>query len=238
MPTPSYNITCTQNRVIARDVYELRFTKPDGLSFKPGQFVLFDVPLVENTADIQTRAYSIASAPSEKDLLFVIKLKTGGRASRWIVESLKVGDTVRIQGPFGVFTLDRSSPRDWLLVATSAGLAPFRSQLAAFLSEETTRRIDMIFGVHAEEDFFWLDELRSFEKSYPNFHVHPTLSKPSPSWFGHVGRVQTLLPEILGGRTAMKVYICGNPDMTKDVKRICIEEFHLPKANVHMEGYI
>jgi len=237
MPISSYLITCTDNRVIARDVYEIRFTKPEGFTFIPGQFVLFDVPLLENLSDVQTRAYSIASAPQEGDLLFVIKMKAGGRASRWFVESLKVGDTVRMQGPFGVFTLDRSVPNDWLFVCTSAGLAPFRSQLVAFLPQEA-RRIDLIFGVHAEEDFFWLDEIRALLKSHPNFRLHLTLSVSSSSWTGHVGHVQTLLPDLLKNRPGTKVYICGNPEMTKEVKRMCIEEFALPKADVHMEGYI
>lgn len=237
MPTPSYIITCLENRVIAHDVHELRFTKPEGFTFIPGQFVLFDIPLLENLADIQTRAYSIASAPLEKDLLFVIKMKQGGRASRWFVESLKAGHDVRMQGPFGVFTLDRSVPNDWLLIATSAGLAPFRSQLVAFLTEEK-RRIDLIFGVHAEEDFFWLDEIRGLLKSHPNLRLHLTLSVPSPSWPGHVGHVQTLLPDLLKNRPATRVYICGNPEMTKDVKRLCIEAYGVAKSDVHMEGYI
>ncbi|TSC99703.1 MAG: phenol hydroxylase [Candidatus Peregrinibacteria bacterium Greene1014_49] len=102
MPVPSFTTTCLGNRIIARDVYEFLLQKPEGFSYKAGQFVLFDVPLMENPADIQTRAFSIASAPQEKELLFVAKMKEGGRASRWIAEALNAGSSVRLQGPFGV----------------------------------------------------------------------------------------------------------------------------------------
>ncbi|MBI3619465.1 hypothetical protein HY213_05540, partial [Candidatus Peregrinibacteria bacterium] len=59
MPLPVHTIRCLSLRVIAPDVYEVVFTKPEGFSFRAGQFVLFDVPLIENRDDIQTRAFSI-----------------------------------------------------------------------------------------------------------------------------------------------------------------------------------
>lgn len=237
MPTPSYTAVCTSNTLIAKDIYEVRFTKPKDLAFAPGQFLLFDVPLIGHPEDIQTRAYSIASSPLEDELLFVFKIKEGGRASRWVMEELKVGDTVRMQGPFGVFTLNRDSDKDWILIATSTGVAPFRSQLVSLLQEEK-RRIDLLYCVRSEEDLFWTDTFESMAKDHPNLQLHITLSKPGPAWKGHTGRVQTLLPNILSGRPNVIVYICGSPEMTKEVKTLCMEEYGLEKRDVHAEGYV
>src|SRR5687768_9109491 len=101
MPVITYTVGCLRNDVIADGVYEFELEKPAGFSFKPGQFVLFDVALVEKPDDIQTRAFSIASAPSEDTLLFVAKMIPGGRASRWIEELLRRGSVVSMKGPFG-----------------------------------------------------------------------------------------------------------------------------------------
>jgi ferredoxin-NADP reductase len=75
-----FTTTCLSKRRIAPGVYELRFKKPETLAFIAGQFLLFDVPLAGKPDDIQPRAYSIASTPTENDLLFVIKLVPNGRA--------------------------------------------------------------------------------------------------------------------------------------------------------------
>lgn len=238
MPVPSYKIRCTHHARIANGVYEFHFEKPENFSFKAGQFVLFDVPLIDNPTDIQTRALSIASAPHESLLMFVNKQKEGGRASRWIEHILKPGTEVRIQGPFGNFLLDPEDEKTHLFIATSTGVAPFRSQMLDTLSREQTKKMDLIFGVRSEEDLFWKEEFESIARQYPNVFVHFPLSKPSDEWKGHKGRVQTLVPLIVPDITERQIYVCGSPDMTKDVKQLCLEEWHVEKKDLHVEGYI
>lgn len=238
MPVPSFTTTCLSNRVIARDIYEFRLKKPEGFSFKAGQFVLFDVPLLENAADIQTRAFSIASAPQEEDLLFVAKMKEGGRASRWIAESLKAGSSVRLQGPFGVFTLTPENAKEVLFIATSTGVAPFRSQIVEALRYGDTRRMDLIFGVRSEEDLFWVEEFTKLSTQYPQFSLHASLSGGSDVWKGHRGRVQTVTKIAVPDAALRQVYICGSPAMTMEMKKMCLEEWKMEKKDLHVEGYI
>lgn len=238
MALPVYTLTCTKKERIARGVYDIRFTKPEGFSFKPGQFVLFDVPLVENPADIQTRAFSLASTPTEPEFIVVAKMKEGGRASRWIEEILETGSTVSTKGPFGNFLLDTDADKELLFVATSTGVAPFRSQILHALENGDTRRMDLVFGVRHEEDMFWKEELETLTQRYPNFYAHPALSGPSEHWTGHVGRVQTLVPLIAKEMFRKKVYVCGSPDMTKELKQLCLESWGVQKQDLHVEGYI
>ncbi|MEQ1849679.1 MAG: FAD-binding oxidoreductase [Candidatus Peribacteraceae bacterium] len=237
MPTPRHTIVCTKKELVAPGVYELRFMKPAELHFQAGQFLLFDVPHLENPADIQPRAYSIASAPNESELLFCIKLKEGGRASTWIVESLDIGTSVSAVGPLGLFTV-RDNEHELFFVATGAGLAPFRSQIKHALESGDTRPMHLVFGVRNPEDFFWVHELKSLAEKYQNFSLHCTLSGESAEWNGMKGRVQTVLPRIITKSDASSVYICGAPEMVSDVKKYCIESLGLPKGQVHAEGYI
>jgi NAD(P)H-flavin reductase len=238
MPVPSYTLTCTDNRRIARDVYEFRFDRPKELHFRAGQFVLFDVALLEDAANIQTRAFSIASAPSESDLLFVAKLKEGGRASRWVAESLKVGSTVRTQGPFGNFLVQKENAKDLLFIATSTGVAPFRSQIIDTLQSDPLKKIDLIFGVRAQEDMFWKEEFERLSQKYENFFLHLTLSGPTENWDGHKGRVQTLVELVFKDFSNKNVYVCGSPEMTRELKQLCLEKWGIEKGDLHVEGYI
>jgi len=238
MPVPSFQLRCTHNKLIAKGVYEFRFAKPENFSFKAGQFVLFDVWLIDNPADIQTRALSIASAPNEPELIFVNRQKEGGRASTWIEKILKSGTEVRMQGPFGNFHLDEMNEKNYLFIATSTGVAPFRSQILDTASAKSDKRMDLILGVRTEEDLFWKAEFESMAQQYSNVFVHFPLSQPLENWTGHRGRVQTLVPLIAPDITERQIYICGSPDMTKELKRLCLEEWHVEKKDLHVEGYI
>ncbi len=238
MALPVHTLTCTKKEKIARDVYDIRFTKPEGFVFKPGQFVLFDVPLVENPGDIQTRAFSLASTPSEPELTVVAKMKEGGRASRWIEEILEIGTPVAMKGPFGNFKLDTQTDKDYLFVATSTGVGPFRPMILEALERGDSRKMDLIFGVRSEEDLFWQEEFERMSQTYENFFLHIALSGPSEAWTGHRGRVQTLMPHVANPFFSKNIYVCGSPDMTKDLKKHCLEDWGVQKQDLHVEGYI
>ena len=139
MPVPIYTTTCISKSLIARGVYEFRFSKPEGFSFLPGQYVLFNVPLIDNPQDVQIRALSLASLPSEGELVFVAKIVPGGRASRWIEELLSPGVTATFLGPFGRFLLNTTTDKDFLFIATGTGLAPFRPMILQALTPPPPR---------------------------------------------------------------------------------------------------
>lgn len=238
MAISNFIATCTKNEPIAREIHEVRFTKPSDFTFKAGQFVLWDVPLVDDPEDIQTRAYSIASAPHEDELIFIVKILPEGRAGRWVSQVLKEGTEVRMQGPMGVFVMDPAISGDCVMVCTGTGFAPLRSQIMDALERGDTRRFDVFIGSLSEEFIFWEKEWKQFCEEHPNVAIHYALDKPSDSWTGHKGWVQTLIPKVIENFAGKNVFICGNPKMTKDVKELCTNKWSVPADRIHMEGYI
>ncbi len=239
MPVPTYTVRCTENTLIARDVYQVRFAKPEGFMFKPGQFILFDVPHPDNKEDIQARAYSIASTPDEPDLLFAIKLTPGGRMSRWLVEKITPGKSSFVmKGPFGTFVVDPNPDRELLFLCTSTGNGPFRSQIKAALEAGDRRPMDLIYGVRSEEDLFWEQEFTQLANQYDTLSLHFCLSQGSDAWTGHRGRVQTLIPQVVRDFSRKSLYACGSPVMTKEIKELALTQWGMTKKDVHVEGYI
>ncbi len=238
MTTLTFQTTCIYNRLIARDIYEFALEKPQGFTYEPGQFVLFSVPLLENPADIQPRAYSIASAPREPDLRFILKLREGGRASRWCTGVLRERMPVAMQGPFGSLLLDRATTKDYLFLCTSTGIAPFRSMILSALAAGDTRRMDILFGAWNEEGVFWTEDFQRLAASHPSFRHHIVLDSPSPAWNGHRGHVQDIAPQIVPDCGRRSIYICGNPVMVAAAKQCCLSQWEMPKDALHVEGYI
>ncbi len=238
MPLKIYTVTCTRNERIAHAVHELTFTKPEGFTFVPGQFVMFHVPAADGASAPQPRAYSIASTPSEKEILIAIKLKPGGLASTWVEQRLRVGDTVEMKGPIGVFRVRADDRHPLLFVCTGAGIAPFRPMILSVLGQDPLWQIDLVHGVSTEEDLFWHREMGILTEQHRNFRVHHVLSRPRADWTGPRGHVQDVLPSLIGDLPSRSVLVCGNPDMTGELKRLCLNAWNVPKDQFHMEGYV
>lgn len=236
MPLPSFLTTVTRKATIADRTIEFSCEKPNAFTFRAGQFVMFDAPLMESPADIQPRAYSIASAPHENELLFVVKLKEGGRFSRYLSNVITIGTSLRMQGPLGVFTI-RPSDHHIVLVATGSGIAPFRSQILCLLRENDLRPLTLIMGVRHPQEWIWLHEFRVLSEAHPMLRILPCLSGGDPEWTGLRGRVTEHLAHVIENPITTDLYACGSPAMVKDVQALAMS-LGVPKAQAHIEGYI
>jgi hypothetical protein len=120
-------------RDLTHDVREirLRLIQPARISFKPGQFISFEVA-IPGFPRPGMRPYSIISSPNKPYRVdLVLNRVEGGPGSSYLF-GLKPGPSTRFKGPAGTFYL-RESTKRLLFVATGTGIAPFRSMLASLV---------------------------------------------------------------------------------------------------------
>lgn len=203
----------------------LRLTGPDAITFKPGQYIQFQVPEYEQCPESVYRAYSIASAAYEPNgITLVITRAPGGLATTYIHEVLKEGDEVTFNGPYGDFHL-RDSDREILLVATGSGLAPIMSILRQIAKEGITRKTTLIFGARQEKNLFYLKEIQALKERIPGLEVFFTLSSPEEDrWEGERGRVTDVLEKIVRNGANKEAYLCGNPAMIEATVELLIKK--------------
>ena len=88
----------------------LHFEKPDGFTFKPGQFANFTL---DSRAAIDaggsTRTLSIASAPHEKDLMVAMRMRETG--FKRAASALPIGAPFLLEGPYGNLILRTKTSR-------------------------------------------------------------------------------------------------------------------------------
>src|SRR4029077_10315428 len=125
---------------------ELEVNGVTRFGFVPGQWL--SVQLTPPHAREMTRAYSIASPPSENGhVAFCLNRVQDGFMSNHLCD-IKEGEIITVQGPFGDFIL-RPPLRDTVFIATGTGIAPFRSILHWLLAEDERhqgRRFWLLFG--------------------------------------------------------------------------------------------
>jgi ferredoxin-NADP reductase len=215
---------------------ELEVNGVPRFGFVPGQWL--SVKTTTPDGEEMTRAYSIASPPSENGhFAFCLNRVQDGFMSNYLC-SLEAGAKIAFQGPFGDFIL-RPTLRDTVFVATGTGIAPFRSMLHWLLAENDRHQghqFSLLFGARREQDIYYRDEFEELAARHANFHFLPTLSRAAAEWKGLRGYVQEHLPEIVGTRTDMHAYICGLDKMVKENREL-LKSLGWDRTSIRYEKY-
>ncbi len=215
---------------------ELEVSGVTRFGFVPGQWLSVKTSTPEG--EEMTRAYSIASPPSENGLFaFCLNRVQDGLMSNYLC-NLDPGAKIEFQGPFGDFIL-HPPLRDTVFIATGTGIAPFRSMLHWLLAESDRhlgRDFWLLFGARHEQDIYYREEFEQLAAGHANFHFLPTLSRGGEEWKGLRGYVQEHLSEVVGARTDMHAYICGLDKMVK-ANRELLKSLGWDRTSVRYEKY-
>ena len=212
-------------------VLRLELLDPDEIRFQAGQFVSFEVPKPGLPFPV-TRPYSIASPPSNRDVIdLLFNLVPDGPGSTYLF-SLQSGNPVSFKGPAGTFVLRAYPDRRLLFVATGTGIAPLRSMIHARLPSPTP--VTLIWGLRNERDLYYQDELADLAAQFPEFSYRITLSQPTAEWKGATGRVQSVVEAATNRVDDVAVYVCGSRAMIQSVSALIRSRGVCP---IHWEQY-
>ncbi len=204
--------------------------------FVPGQWL--SLKHVRPDGEEITRAYSIASAPSENShFTLCLNRVQDGFMSNFLCD-MEEGDEIGCQGPFGDFIL-RPPMRDTIFIATGTGIAPFRSMLHWVLADPArhqNKQLWLVFGNRTESDIYYNEEFLRFARDHANFHYMPTLSRGGGEWPGLRGYVQEHVPRIVQDRKDMHAYICGLDKMIK-ANRELLKSLGWDRKDIRYEKY-
>jgi len=253
-----YHATVVSNENVATFIKELvlKLDPDENLEFQAGAYIQIDVPEYElsfsefrvrvperfrpdwdafNLWGLQSiadepifRAYSLASPPSEKNILrFTIRIATPppgaveappGVGSSYIFY-LKPGDRVILSGPYGDFFV-KDTDREMCFVGGGAGMAPLRSHIFHQLNTlKTKRKMTFWYGARSMQELFFAEEFRDLEKNFDNFSFYVALSQPKPEddWEGMTGYIHQCLHDKYLNKhedpTEVEYYLCGPPVM-------------------------
>ena len=215
--------TILERRELTPDHWLMWIEKPEGFTFKPGQYCTIGSEGIE-------RAYSIASAPHEERLELFIELvpyEEGGHLTPLLYE-MKPGDKLTIRPRAkGIFTFNPNF-KNHLLVATVTGVVPYISYIRDYLHRgESGHRFFVLEGASYDDEFGYDDELERYTSQHPDMVTFiPTVSRPNEErnsgWKGETGRVNAIVePQVekLGlAKDDTLIYACGHPGMIEDVK--------------------
>ena len=233
VPEQTEELTVETLEPLTRDIYRLVLDATQ-LKFRPGQYVDIHIPDADDV-----RSFSMANLPESGKLEFMIKAYPEGHFSGLLSGGeIKEGGTLSVTGPYGVFTLRRTSDRPLLFIGGGAGMAPILALLRALAEESSPRSAVFYYGARTPEDLFHLEELAELEKRLPNFRFVAALSdcEDASDWEGEQGLITDVVQRCEDDLSGMDAYLCGPPPMV-DAAITMLDAAGVPEDRVFYDKF-
>lgn len=230
VPAKVYRLARPSHDVV---VLNLRFPAGVKVKFRAGQYlqVIMD--------DGERRSFSMANPTSEKDgAQLHIRQVPGGRFSDAIVSGLKVGDSLRVELPFGDFFLREDGEKPILLIATGTGFAPIKSIVEDALKRGVRRPMTLYWGARTQADLYMAELPMRWAAQHPFFTFVPVLSEGGADWRGRRGLVHEAALADYPDLSGHQVYACGNPLMTDACRRQFVALRGLPENEIYCDAFV
>lgn len=207
----------------------LRPNKP--LHFVSGQ--CFELGLSSNLA----RMYSANSLPSDPELTFHVQIHRDGRASRYLTDVLKIGDTVRLRGPYGTAYLRQHHSAPTLFASSGTGLGPMLAQLRSLADAGASHPVHVYAGFAMSEDAYGWEELERAAKNLKSLRrCERVIGGGSLRRADRHGLLTDILATDLSKLHSWRAYVFGSPHAVDSTARLLRRKGIAPEK-LHAEPF-
>jgi ferredoxin-NADP reductase len=227
-----YVARVVSSRQLTPSSYGIILEKPPGFSFRPTQFTFLQI---ETDEGADARPMSLATSPTRSTLEYGIRISDSSFKRAFV--SLRKGDEVLVQGPFGDFILDEERPA--VLLAGGIGITPLKGMAEYAADKGLLIDVRLVYSNREEEEIAYRAELEELEKRNPRFSVVHTLTGAvAKRWRGRTGRIDArLLQETTHAIAKPVYYICGTPGMVSSVFETLVSGLSVPEEDIRAEVF-
>jgi ferredoxin-NADP reductase len=212
-------------------VKSYRFARPRPFSYRAGQFTFVTVEVDEQKIQ---KPLTLSSSPTEPDYIEFTKKSTGHPFSNGL-DALKVGNKVKLDAPYGNFTLDEKLPSVTML-AGGMGITPMRSMCKYCTDMKLPSVVTLLYANNIEADIVFRREFEEMQSQNRNLKVVLTLAEGGSEWKGRTGRINAdMIREEVPDYLTTVFYVCGPPAMV-DAMRAVLRDLRVAEKSVRTEN--
>jgi CDP-4-dehydro-6-deoxyglucose reductase/ferredoxin-NAD(P)+ reductase (naphthalene dioxygenase ferredoxin-specific) len=217
---------------MTHDIKRIRLEIAEGgpFTFSPGQYCAV------RFGDLPPRDYSMANTPETEGIEFHVRHVPDGKSSGHVADRLAVGDTVKVEGPFGSSWLRETHRGPIFALAGGSGLAPIKSIVERALEIGMTQDINLYFGVRDERDIYLEAHFGRLCASHTNLSFIPVLSEPSGTTCRRTGLLHQALAADIIDVDGCKAYLAGPPPMVEAATALLLER-GMRRDDIHADAF-
>lgn len=231
------NVKLLKKEEIANGTMAFYFEKPEGFEFRAGQFA--DYTLInppETDAEGNTRGFSIITAPFEEYIGAATRLRD--TAFKRVLKDLPIGTEVKLDAPYGDFTLHKTETTPAVFLIGGIGVRPVRSMIAQATHDKTAHKITLIHSSRTPDDMPFMADFERLSKENPNFAYVPVASDSAPDdWQGERGRVnEEIIRKHVPDLNKPIFYLSGPEGMVKAMRQLLVG-LNINEDNIKTEEF-
>jgi len=215
------------------------FVAPSGAQFRyePGQFLTLELPVPGGSV---WNTYTISSSPSRPLTLSVtVKAQTDSVGTRWMLDHLRPGMTLKATGPAGIFTLPTKAREKYLFISAGSGITPSLSMTTYLYDRGTDVDVSLIHCAQRPQAIIGRHALEQMAARVPSIRLFFIVEEDDPYlvWTGLRGRINQLtIGLIAGDYLEREVYCCG-PEPFMDAVREMLIALGYDMDHYHQESF-
>ncbi|GAA2866423.1 hybrid-cluster NAD(P)-dependent oxidoreductase [Pseudonocardia halophobica] len=211
--TDNSTLVCRQVQEVTHDVRTFLFepSRPALFHFEPGQFVTLHLQIDGRSV---SRCYTISTPPTRPHLLGItVKRQPGGLVSNWLHDTMRPGQRISAEGPFGVFTIARRPAGKYLFLSGGSGITPVMSMTRTLYDLGSDADVVFVHSARTPSDIIFRRELETIASTAPTVRVVPVCERDTPGepWGGLRGFLGVEMLHLLVPDLAERVVFCCGP---------------------------
>jgi ferredoxin-NADP reductase len=218
------NVKLLEKDAVAEGTMAFHFSKPDGFEFRAGQtadFTIIEPP--ETDEEGNSRTFSIVQAPYEPDLAVATRMRD--TAFKRVLRDLPIGTEVKIDGPYGGFTLHKKESTPAVFLIGGIGVTPVRSMVAQATHDRTDHEITLLHSSRTPADLPFRSDFEGLAGDNPRFRYIATASDSAPDdWHGERGRIDAeMVRRYVPDLNAPIYYLSGPEGMVTAMRKLLLD---------------
>lgn len=216
------NIKMVKSETIANGTMAFYFEKPEGFEFRAGQFA--DYTLIdpsETDEEGNIRGFSYVNAPHEEYIVFATRMRD--TAFKRVVGKFKAGDELKMDGPYGGFTLHKTESTPAVFLIGGIGVTPIRSMIADAIHNKSNQSLTLLHSNKTPADAPFAEDFKSLASENSNFTYIPVSSEKAEGYTGETGYIDAeMVKRHVSDIKTPIYYLSGPAGMVKAMRELLI----------------
>ncbi len=215
-------LTLKDKKEIGKDIWEFVFGADKDFNFRPGEYMEWTLPIGKMDSRGNRRYFTIASSPTEKDILLGVKFNSNGSTFKKDLLGLTTGEKISANSLMGDFLLEEKDGLGLVFIAGGIGITPFRSMVKYLIDKEIKCSVVLFYTVKDSQEIVYQDVWQEGQDKINLRVVYVLTDKEnvSPGWQGEVGFIdETMIRRYVPDWPERKFYLSGPNAMVEAYKK-------------------
>ena len=217
-------------RKVAENTYSFYFRTDQNFTFKPGQYFEWTVPHEDADAAGIRRYFTVASAPSNKEIEIGVRFSPAVSSLKRRLLELKPDEEIIASQLAGDFVLPADKSKRLVFIAGGIGITPFKSMIQYLIDNQEKRSITLFYSNRRPEDISYFNFLNEVSRDLKNeLHINviyalTDLETVPVNWAGERGRISAeIIKKNVPDYETCLYYLSGPTAVVSSFKKILLQ---------------